>query len=62
VPEDENVIVASNRGVPLAMDGKSKAGQAFRNIAGRLNGEKIPFLDLESHGLWDRLTKLAGRK
>jgi septum site-determining protein MinD len=62
VPEDENVIVASNKGVPLAMDGKSKAGQAFRNIAGRLKGEKVPFLDLESHGLWDRLAKLAGRK
>jgi septum site-determining protein MinD len=62
VPEDENVIVASNRGAPLALDGKSKAGQAFRNVAGRLKGEKIPFLDLESHGLCDRLTKLAGRK
>jgi septum site-determining protein MinD len=62
VPEDENVIVASNRGTPLAMEGKSRAGQAFRNIAGRLKGEKIPFLDLESHGLWDRLTKLTGRK
>ncbi|GAB4485634.1 MAG: septum site-determining protein MinD [Anaerolineales bacterium] len=62
VPEDENVIVASNRGTPLSMDGKSKAGQAFRNIARRLNGEQVPFIDLESSSLWDRLTKLAGRK
>jgi len=62
VPEDENVIVASNKGAPLAMEGKSKAGQAFRNIAQRLNGQEVPFLDLESHGLWDRLTKLTGRK
>jgi septum site-determining protein MinD len=62
VPEDENVIVASNKGTPLAMDAKSRAGQAFRNIAHRLDGEVVPFLDLESHGLWDRLSKLAGRK
>lgn len=62
VPEDENVIVASNRGTPLAMDGKTKAGQAFKNIARRLEGEQIPFMDLESHGLWDRISKLAGRK
>jgi septum site-determining protein MinD len=62
VPEDENVIVASNKGTPLAMDGKSKAGQAFRNIARRLEGEQVPFMDLESHGLWDRISKLAGRK
>jgi septum site-determining protein MinD len=62
VPEDESVIVASNRGTPLSMDGKAKAGQAFRNIARRLNGEQVPFLDLEANSLWDRLTKLAGRK
>ena len=63
VPEDENVIVGSNRGAPVAHDPKSKAGQAFRNIARRLKGEKVPFLDLDSHGsLWERLQRLAGRK
>jgi septum site-determining protein MinD len=62
VPEDENVIVASNRGVPLAMEAKSRAGQAFRNIARRLNGEQVPFMELESQGLWERLARLAGRK
>ena len=39
VPEDEKVIVSSNRGTPIVMDDKSLAGQAFRNIARRLNGE-----------------------
>ncbi|MCG2785580.1 MAG: septum site-determining protein MinD [Anaerolineae bacterium] len=62
VPEDENVIVASNKGVPLALEAKSRAGIAFRNIARRLNGEQVPFLDLESQGLWDRLSRLAGRR
>lgn len=59
VPEDENVLVASNKGQPLAFDTKSKAGQAFGNIAGRLLGEQVPFLDLDSHGIWQRL---LGRK
>ncbi|MCC6298604.1 MAG: septum site-determining protein MinD [Anaerolineales bacterium] len=63
VPEDENVIIASNRGAPVAADGKSKAGLAFRNIAKRLKGETVPFLDLEAQsGLWDRIQRLAGRK
>ena len=63
VPEDENVIIGSNRGAPVAADPKSKAGQAFRNIARRLKGETVPFLDLESQGsLWERLQRLAGRK
>ncbi|MDP2974948.1 MAG: septum site-determining protein MinD [Anaerolineales bacterium] len=59
VPEDENVIVASNKGTPLAMNAKSKAGLAFQNIARRLMGEEVPFLDLDSQGLWQRL---LGRK
>lgn len=63
VPEDETVIIASNRGAPVAADGKSKAGQAFRNIAKRLKGETVPFLDLDAQGgLWDRIQRLAGRK
>jgi septum site-determining protein MinD len=59
VPEDENVLVASNKGQPLVLDSKSKAGQAFQNIARRLLGENVPFLDLDSTGLWQRL---LGRK
>jgi septum site-determining protein MinD len=63
VPEDEHVIISSNRGAPVAADPKSKAGQAFRNIAKRLKGETVPFLDLESTGsLWERIQRLTGRK
>ncbi len=50
IPEDEVVIISANRGVPVALDGKSRAGQAFRNIASRLLGEKVPFLELEEQG------------
>jgi len=59
VPEDERVIVASNRGTPLTLDSKSKAGQAFHHIARRLLGEEVPFIELEAQGL---LQRLLGRK
>jgi septum site-determining protein MinD len=63
VPEDESVIVSSNRGTPVAQDTKSRAGLAFRNIAKRIKGEEVPFLDMEKQaGLWDRLQKMTGRK
>lgn len=63
VPEDEGVLIGSNRGAPVATDPKSRAGQAFRNIARRLKGEEVPFLDLESSGsLWERIQRLAGRR
>jgi len=50
IPEDDNVIVSTNRGTPIALDGKSRAGEALRNIAGRLLGEDIPFMDLSHQG------------
>ncbi|MGA2489584.1 MAG: septum site-determining protein MinD [Anaerolineales bacterium] len=59
VPEDENIIVASNKGLPSALDGKNKAGQAFQNIARRLMGEKVPFLDFNTPNVFQRL---LGRK
>ena len=63
VPEDENVIVGTNRGIPIALDGKSRAGQAFRNIAQRMQGKDVPFLDFDSQGsLWARIQRLAGRR
>jgi septum site-determining protein MinD len=59
VPEDENVVVGTNRGAPVALDGKSRAGQAFRNIAKRLQGEKVPFISMEEDGnFFGRLARL----
>lgn len=58
VPDDENVVTGTNRGTPIVLDGKSKAGQAFRNIAKRLDGETVPFLKMEeSGGLLNRFTR-----
>ncbi len=47
VPEDESVLTSTNRGSPVALDEKSRAGQAFRNIARRLRGEEVPFMNLD---------------
>ena len=59
VPEDKEIIISTNRGQPVALDGKSPAGQSFRNIAGRLMGQEIPFAALaEPTGVWNRLTRL----
>lgn len=63
VPEDETVIIGSNRGTPIVTDGKSRAGTAFRNIAKRLQGDDVPFMDLAPQsGLWNAIQRLAGRK
>ncbi len=47
VPDDENIVVATNNGEPLVGD-NSLAGQAYMNICRRVTGEAVPFLDLDS--------------
>jgi len=62
IPEDEAILVSTNRGSPVAMDEKSRAGQAFRNIARRLNGEDVPLMPLEDNrGLFQKLTARFAR-
>jgi septum site-determining protein MinD len=49
VPDDERVIVSTNRGEPLVLsDDSSLPGMAFSNIARRLEGEKVDFMDLNA--------------
>ena len=58
IPEDESILISTNRGTPVAMSSVngSSASQAFRNIAHRLNGQDVPFLDLTAkNGLLNRL-------
>lgn len=47
IPDDEKVIVSTNRGEPLVLaENLSLAGSEFTNIARRLHGEKVDFIDL----------------
>jgi septum site-determining protein MinD len=62
VPEDERIIVSTNQGVPAVMENNSRAGQAFRNIAGRLAGQEIPLMDIEAPTSWlQRISQLMHR-
>jgi septum site-determining protein MinD len=61
IPDDERVIVSSNRGEPLVLaEHISLPGIAINNIARRLEGEKVPFLDLmaEHDNLLNRIRRL----
>jgi len=63
VPDDEKVIEATNRGEPLVLgEYESTPAMAYTNIAKRLEGEKIPFLDLMANqgNILSRLRKMFG--
>lgn len=63
IPEDEFVLSASNSGVPVTLNADSRAGMAFSNVARRITGEDVPFMNLdENPGFFKRLLRfLDGR-
>lgn len=49
VPDDEKVVISTNRGLPAVANYKnSDAGIAFRNITKRIIGEDIELMDIEA--------------
>ena len=60
VPDDELVVTSTNRGEPVITNDSSQAGQAYRNIVGRICGEKIPFMDFPEEGFFTRLKRVFG--
>ncbi|HZK24259.1 MAG TPA: septum site-determining protein MinD [Oscillospiraceae bacterium] len=61
IPDDERIIVSTNRGEPVVADSNSLAGQAYRNVVQRILGEAVTFLDLnQNHSFFSRLKRLIG--
>jgi septum site-determining protein MinD len=59
VPDDESVVIQTNKGEPAVTVETSRAGQAYRNITRRILGEEVPFMDLkEDETFFTRLKKL----
>ncbi len=46
VPDDETIVISTNKGEPLVYKGDSLAAKAYKNISGRIEGKDIEFLDL----------------
>lgn len=61
VPEDEAIVISTNKGEPAVLDKSSKAGEAYRNIARRVMGEHVLLMNLEaSGGFMSKLKKFFG--
>lgn len=59
VPDDQDIIITTNRGEPAVSLENSPSGQAFRNITARIIGEEIPFMQLETEsGIMSKIMKL----
>lgn len=62
IPEDESIVVATNKGEPAVSNSESRAGQAYRNVVQRVMGEDVPIMNFEeTEGLFDKLKKIFQR-
>src|SRR5258707_286379 len=61
VPEDELIIIGTNKGEPVVYEKRSRAGRAFINAAQRITGVEVPLDEVEeAPTLVERLRSLMG--
>ncbi|AAM24159.1 septum site-determining protein MinD [Caldanaerobacter subterraneus subsp. tengcongensis MB4] len=59
IPDDENIIISTNKGEPIVLDEKSLASQAYRNLVERFLDRNVPLINLDvGNGFMDRLRRL----
>ena len=59
IPEDEYIIISTNRGEPAVANPVSAASTAYKNIVRRLMGENVPLMTIENNdGFFTRLRKV----
>ena len=46
VPEDNRVMLAANQGIPLILSANKGAAVAYRNIALRIDGQRVPLMKI----------------
>ena len=61
IPEDEMIIITTNKGEPAVYEKRSRAGRAYLNAVQRILGEEVPLDEIaESPTLIERLRRLVG--
>ncbi|AFM01993.1 MULTISPECIES: septum site-determining protein MinD [Desulfitobacterium] len=63
IPDDESIVISTNRGEPAVTDHSSRAGEAYRRITRRIQGEEVPLMNLDApDGFMDKVKKFFGMK
>ncbi|MFZ5898391.1 MAG: septum site-determining protein MinD [Bacillota bacterium] len=61
IPDDEQIVVSTNRGDVVVADENCLAGRAFKNIVRRILGEPVPLMNLQTgNPIIRRLRRIIG--
>jgi septum site-determining protein MinD len=61
VPEDEMLMLTTDRGTPAVFDKRMAVRRAYMNIARRVLGNNVPLTDYQKPGAFAWLARLFGR-
>ena len=63
VPDDEAIVVATNRGEPVVVNDSALAGKAYNNISRRIIGEEVELLNFkQEEGKLSKIMKILFSK
>ncbi|MGJ0846055.1 septum site-determining protein MinD [Tissierella praeacuta] len=64
VPDDEAIVISTNKGEPVVGDEKALSGKAYRNITRRIIGDEVELLNLDvnEEGKLSKILKLLFSK
>ncbi len=61
VPDHSDIVVSTNRGVPVVFDERSPVGQAFRRITDRVMGLEVEIPPMDGdHSVWTMFRRWMG--
>ncbi|MCB0131703.1 MAG: septum site-determining protein MinD [Caldilineaceae bacterium] len=61
VPDDSNIVLTTDRGIPAVLDQNMAVRQAYLNIAQRILGNNVPLMDFREKGMRARFARWFGR-
>ncbi|WP_353096667.1 septum site-determining protein MinD [Tissierella praeacuta] len=64
VPDDEAIVISTNKGEPVVIDEKALSGKAYKNITRRIMGDEVELLNLDvnEEGKLSKILKLLFSK
>jgi septum site-determining protein MinD len=49
IPDSEEIVISTNRGIPVSLENNTPIGAAFHRIAERIQGFEVPLLDTDTN-------------
>lgn len=60
VPENNDIVLSTDRGVPAVYDQKNHSATAYLNIAQRILGQNVPLMRFKKQGFFGSLSRIFG--